>query len=284
MCSSIYHFFAKLVELKLNLNDNANLEAFPFPNEMLSSELKGKFPDLALKINTTSGLFTGGELIELKDSKNNSISSFNSTIPSGRKEIESLIVGNTNKLKKNMENAGDDILSLPVREVYYLVRVKKDAGARSEAALKVSLVHGKFFETLSEDKLISGAFSQMFDERMPNLNDEEKALRDKMIASFNDHQTFAQTRHVDRASISLRFRIMTQANQDGNIFNYDEISNNTFSFLEPYTDDESRAKIILKMKTAFSELDQDDVYDSLKQFKVKHHLNGPFWAFSTELV
>ena len=44
------------------------LESFPFTTEMLSCQNTGIFPDLAIKINSDRTLFTGGELIELKDS------------------------------------------------------------------------------------------------------------------------------------------------------------------------------------------------------------------------
>ena len=91
---------------------------------MLSCVNKGKFPDLAIKLNHDDGLFSGGELIELKDSsKSYSVASFNSTIPTGEKEIRKLIIGTANVIRTQMQEAGNDILSLPIRQVY-LVRGK----------------------------------------------------------------------------------------------------------------------------------------------------------------
>ena len=52
---------------------------------MLSCINKGKFPDLAIKLNRGDPQ-TGGELIELKDSKNYAVASFK-TIPTGEKDM-----------------------------------------------------------------------------------------------------------------------------------------------------------------------------------------------------
>ena len=84
---------------------------------MLSCVGDGKFPDLAIKLNNDDAHFTGGELIELKDSKKGviqSLPSFNSTIPTGEKDIRKLTEGKTNTIRTQMEEAGNNILSLPI--------------------------------------------------------------------------------------------------------------------------------------------------------------------------
>jgi hypothetical protein len=73
---SIYHFFKTLVENK------------------------GQFPDMAIRISPKNELFTGGELIELKDSDTYTVSSFNSTIPTRKKEISKLIKGENSIIKQ----------------------------------------------------------------------------------------------------------------------------------------------------------------------------------------
>ncbi len=119
--------------------DDIKLEKFPFPDGMLSCRNRGIFPDLAIKLNTDNEMFTGGEFIELKDAKSFTISSFNSTIPLGRKKVKEVTGSKKSRIWKQMEEAGDDILSLEIRDVYYLVRGRKDS------KVKVCLTHGSFF-------------------------------------------------------------------------------------------------------------------------------------------
>lgn len=91
MVSSIYHFFCHLCLARGDFLSDRPLDKFPFCEDFLSYSGKGLFPDFAIKRNKNSRTFTGGELIELKDSKTYSISSFNSTIPTGEKNIKDLI-------------------------------------------------------------------------------------------------------------------------------------------------------------------------------------------------
>ena len=69
MTNSIYHFFADLCQKKGEFISQNKLEVFPFNKEMLSCVNDGVFPDLAIKLNHNDPIFSGGELIELKDSK-----------------------------------------------------------------------------------------------------------------------------------------------------------------------------------------------------------------------
>jgi hypothetical protein len=59
---SIYHFFKHLVTNKRFFETITNIGEFPFDADMLSCQNAGQFPDLAIKINTSDTLFTGGEL------------------------------------------------------------------------------------------------------------------------------------------------------------------------------------------------------------------------------
>ncbi|MCH8013160.1 MAG: hypothetical protein IIA61_14675 [Candidatus Marinimicrobia bacterium] len=56
--------------------------------QLLFCKNKGVFPDLARRVNTEKRTFTGGELIELKDSKSYTVSSFNSIIPTGKRRFQ----------------------------------------------------------------------------------------------------------------------------------------------------------------------------------------------------
>jgi hypothetical protein len=118
---SIYHFFKNLYSKKKDFVKVSNLQDFPYDSSLLSCRNKGKFPDMAIRINANKNVFTGGELIELKDSDAYVVSSFNSTIPTGKKEISKIVVGENSHIKQQMEEAGNDIDSLPIRNVFYLV-------------------------------------------------------------------------------------------------------------------------------------------------------------------
>lgn len=60
MAYSIYHFFTDLSEKKEELLSVNKLENFPFDQQMLSCVNKGRFPDLAIKLNHADLRFTGG--------------------------------------------------------------------------------------------------------------------------------------------------------------------------------------------------------------------------------
>lgn len=146
---SIHHFFKSLVEKKSYFSKIKKLDGFPFDKRQLSCRNEGVFPDMAIRLNKDKSIFTGGELIELKDSDSYTVSSFNSTIPSRSKEISEIITGENSIIKQQMISTGNDIYSLPVRDVYYLVRGRKQKNT------KVCLVYGSFFETIRIKELIS---------------------------------------------------------------------------------------------------------------------------------
>lgn len=124
MTYSIYHFFRHLVDKRSFLKTVRKLGKFPFDKKILACVNDGLFPDLAIRLNEDRDIFTGGEFIELKDSDSYAVSSFNSTIPSRSKKIEDVVVSEKGTIKKQMEKAGNNIFSLPNRDVYYLVRGK----------------------------------------------------------------------------------------------------------------------------------------------------------------
>ncbi|HUE99016.1 MAG TPA: hypothetical protein VMN99_07155 [Anaerolineales bacterium] len=248
---------------------------FKFSKRLLSCKNNGVFPDLAIRLNKDRSVFTGGELIELKDSKSYAVSSFNSTIPTGRKNIHKIISSEYGTTFLQMKMAGDDVFSLEVRDVYYLVR------GRRGVAQKICLVHGSFFETISESELISQSFGQVLDEK---LADTKITKEDKNILAlvFSEQGDFSRVRNVDKASVKLRFRIMTEVKPEGNILNpkhYPEIADNSLNFVTPYHSETEREDILLRMDTAFGE----DVTKKFKFFSLKHPLNGWFVVFQVDL-
>lgn len=149
---SIYHFFYSLCGKRKHFKLVKKLDRFPFDRKVLSCKNIGIFPDLAIRLNQNRKIFSGGELVELKDSESYSVSSFNSTIPSRSKNIKEIIGSANSIIKRQMEKAGNEILSLSQRDVFYLIRGKKNG------KVKVCLVSGAFFETITVDNLIRQSF------------------------------------------------------------------------------------------------------------------------------
>jgi len=278
MNTSIYHFFVRLVENRDSFIVESKLSWFPFPEEMLSCQSAGKWPDLALKINKGNRLFSGGELIELKDSRTLTVSSFNSTIPLGQKNINSVFTGKTSLIRDQMEAAGDDVFSLKIRDVYYLIRGRRNNSTR------VCLTHGKFFETISETELVSGSFRNMLDAQIKETGVEiPDDIKERIEGMFTHHDTFSQSRHVEKASVKLRFRVMTEVEPEGNVLIYPEIRDQTLTLLVPYSNSECRTQIVNLMQMAFIDCQQSNLWEQIESLDIQHKLNGPFIGFQINL-
>jgi hypothetical protein len=261
---------------KDELKTSPNLDAFPFDQQILSCRNVGIFPDLAIRINAGDIDFHGGELIELKDSQSYSIASFNSTIPTGKKQITSIFTSENANVYRQMQQAGDDILSMPERDVFYLVR------GRRRNRSKVCLVHGSFFETISVEQLIQQSFSQVLNDSMAarqmEMTEEESA---KLVAIFSHQQSFSRVRDVAKASVKLRFRIMTEAKAEGNLLNprnYPDILDDTLNFLVPCHGEQEQQVFEARMQRVL-----ETEYTQLKVFILQHLLNGPFLVFQIPL-
>lgn len=277
MMYSIYHFFNALYQKKDYFKRIKRLDKFPFDQSLLSCKNEGIFPDLAIRLNKKKGKFTGGELIELKDRDSYTISSFNSTIPSRSKNIDDIITSENSIIRKQMEEAGDKISSLKKRDVFYLIRGKKKQN------IKVCLVYGSFFETISIESLISESFSQVLEERLKEIGkDLSSELKGSLLSIFSTQQNFSKVRTVEKASVKLRFRIMTEVKSEGNILNsikYPQIKDNTLNFILPCHNETDEKEIIDKFKSIFGR-------NKIKQFeifKIKHHFNGFFLVFQTKI-
>ena len=281
MTYSIYHFFADLCKKKEELLSKNQLEEFPFDRQMLSCVNKGKFPDLAIKLNHSDAQFTGGELIELKDSRTYSVASFNSTIPTGEKDVKKLTEGIENTTRTQMEEAGNNILSLPIRQVFYLIR------GRKQSNVKTCLTHGKFFETVPVSTLISESFGQALEERLNELGETlSEPMRQQLLDVFSEQQTFSRVRYVEEASVKMRFRIMTEVKAGANILNpnqYPQIGDNTLNFAVPCHSNTEQNQQYDKMKIAFEEMKCESLFSQMDFFILQHHFNGKFLVFQTQL-
>lgn len=277
MTHSIYHFFRSLSHQKHFFKKIKKLDKLHFDKKLLSCRNDGVFPDMAIRLNKDRKIFTGGELIELKDSDSYTVASFNSTIPARSKKIEDIITGKNSTVKKQMEKAGNEISSLPVRDVYYLIRGRKNEHT------KVCLVYGSFFETISVGSLISNSFSQVLDERLREGRKEiSEDLRQTLISLLSQQQNFSKVRNVEKASVKLRFRIMTEVKSEGNILNtnkYPEIRDDTLNFVLSCHDDEQKKDALDKLKLVFNPKEMN----GFSIFTIKHHFNGHFLVIQTPL-
>lgn len=267
---SIYHFWKSLVDNKTKFKKVKKLDEFPFQRELLSCSNKGVFPDLAIRLNT-HGQFSGGELVELKDSSVYNISSFNSTIPTGKKNIRNIVSSENGIIFKQMQDAGDDVFSLEVRDVYYLVRGRKSGNQ------KICLIHGSFFETIPAEDLVGETFSQVVDEE---LNDPEinESIKRKIKGALSRQDIFGRVRSVDKASVSMRFRVLVEVKPQANILNsnfYPDILDDTLNFISPFYTEEEKENLILNMKSVMGK--------NFKVIEVKHPFNGWFLAFQINL-
>ena len=274
---SIFHFYKHLVANKKEFIVIEKLDDFPFENDMFASKSSGQFPDLVIKLNNNNAMFSGGELIELKDSKSYTVSSFNSTIPSGTKDIDKIIKGENSIIKKQMNDAGNNIYSLPIRDVYYLIRGK------SKGNIKIVLVKGDFFETVNTENLISQSFEKVLEERLIekgiSINEDTKKI---LIDVFSEQSNFSKVRNIDKASVKLRFRIMTEVKAEANILNslkYPEIKDNTINLIVPKHKQEDEILTMKKFSSVFNkqEIKQFDIFD------IHHLLNGYFNVFQINI-
>ncbi|MEY2820220.1 MAG: hypothetical protein RL275_3683 [Chloroflexota bacterium] len=271
---SIYHFWQSLVENKAKFKKISKLDQFPFPKKLLSCVNDGVFPDLAIKLNH-QGNFSGGELVELKDSSVYNVSSFNSTIPQGKKNLRDIITSENGIIFKQMQDAGDDVFSLEIRDVYYLVR-----GRKSEHQ-KICLVHGSFFETIPAEDLVGETFSQVVEEELqdPEIND---SVKKKLKTALSRQDIFSRVRSVDKASVSMRFRVLVEVKPDANILSpkhYPEIMDDTLSLICPFHSEDEKEELISNVASVIG----TDKLGALNIFPVKHPLNGWFLVFQTKL-
>ncbi len=176
-----------------------------------------------------------------------------------------------------MEKAGNDIFSLPVRDVFYLVR------GRKKQYTKVCLVFGSFFETISIENLISQSFHQVLEESLKKSGEEiSDELKKALISVLSQQQSFSKVRNVEKSSVKLRFRIMTEVKSEGNILNtkkYPEIKDDTLNLVLPCHNQQQEQDTQKKLKMVFPKKE----LQGFSIFKVKHHFNGYFLVLQIRL-
>ncbi|WP_228378601.1 hypothetical protein [Treponema endosymbiont of Eucomonympha sp.] len=83
-------------------------------------------------------------------------------------------------------------------------------------------------------------------------------IRNLLIDIFSKQENFSKVRNVDKASVKLRFRIMTEVKAEGNILNrkkYPKIEEDTINLIVP-NHSEAEEKLTLKRFSAYIVLNQ----------------------------
>jgi len=259
---SIYTLWQDISSKKSHFRSNSSLIDFPFNRNMFSYSRRGKgFPTFSIKLNQDKSKLAGGELVKLKTRNRYSISPFKSSIPVGKVKVKTI--------------TGDDVFSLEERDVYYLVRGRKGSHQ------KICLVHGSFFETLNTNELIRQSFGQVLDEKLAGTNVSDE-VKEQLSAIFSEQEDFSRVRNVSKASVKLRFRILTEVKPEGNILNpkqYPEVVDDSLNFIVPYHSEEEKAGVLEKMQGVMGKAGMK----RLTTFSLKHPLNGWFVVFQTDL-
>jgi len=264
---SIYHFFKNISDKKRHLKLAESFKYFPFDTSLFSFVNRTAFPDMIIRLNKDNTIFTGGELIELKDSRSYTIPSFDSTIPTGKKKIEKIINSNS---KKQAQEKNENIYSLANRDVFYLIK------GRENGNVKTCVVHGSFFETVETNTLVTQSFHEYLNE-IDDININRK-LKLCLLELFENAKV--RKPNINNFSVKLHFIPEAEVKAEGNILNpkkYPEIKDNTLNFVLPCHNENEEREILKKAEIVFGK-------SGLKQFnifKIKHHFNGYFFVLQT---
>jgi hypothetical protein len=131
--------------------------------------------------------------------------------------------------------------------------------------------------------LISQSFLQVLNERLLESGlTVTQEIKDLLTTMFSEQANFSKVRTVDKASVKLRFRIMTEVKAEGNILNdkkYPEILDNTLNLVLPCHQEDERDKALQRMAAVFTESE----LNAFETIKLKHHFNGYFTVFQAKL-
>ncbi|BCW94992.1 MAG: hypothetical protein WHS44_08230 [Fimbriimonadales bacterium] len=190
----------------------------------------GDFPDFVLVYENTGAIGDGG-IIELKDSGETSIASFNSTIPEKRKKLSELSPSVQTAVRWYQERINIPTPDDDVRDCFYIVRTKKG----DKNSVRLSIVDGSFFSTIPTQKLLEDLWRQVLQEASlkPNTQCYKKAL--KCLSSLTRDE-IAKVRRVEGASIKPRLRLMAEVEQEGNPHTYTEIGSRTVNLIFQYSE------------------------------------------------
>ncbi len=188
----------------------------------------GSFPDFVLEWQD-NGLLGDGAIIELKDSKGAQIASFNSTLPEAKKKLSSLSKGVLDAIVWYQKSICKPINLEDTRDCFYLIRTHRGQSDK----VRLSLVHGAFFETISTQDLLRSVWERVFEEAEVGKSSLSNNTLEKILKLLSDldRETIAQTRRIEGASIKPRLRIMAEVESEGNPHTYGAIPPCTFNLI-----------------------------------------------------
>lgn len=221
----------------------------------------GAFPDFVLAWESHKPLGNGA-LLELKDAKGEGIASFNSELPSARKRLSELPEMVRKAVSRYEEKR--NCRGVEERDCFYLVRTSSE----SFKNCRLSIVQGTFFETLPNPELIASMFRDLFKQ----AGVPENVAKEAMQYLFRmDRSEIAKSRHIEKASVKPRLRIMSEIEKEGNPHTYEEIPGGTFNLIvqSPQQGDFQRAKA---QEWIIEQFKQDEVESSMDERSIR--LNG----------
>jgi hypothetical protein len=177
----------------------------------------GAFPDFVLACEPHSPLGNGA-LLELKDSADDQIASFNSTLPSARKRISRL----TKMVQTAVQNYESErgCACPDERDCFYLVRTKN----KYPDTCRLSVVQGTFFETIPNQELLKSLWKDLLKQAGVPAEQHMEIL--DYLAKLERNEV-AKSRRIERAAIKPRLRIMSEVVADANPHKYQEIRERT---------------------------------------------------------
>lgn len=234
-----------------------------------------QFPDFLFKTRKCGEKYIGGSLMELKDSKGGNVASFNSPIPTKRKSLEEIDIINGNSLVSRIATIkdGEPTTSKPYlkheRGCFYLIRTHKES-----EKVKVSVVDGSFFETVSKEHLFYQMFLNVLRKHMEKKRIEfPKETLEKVeeaLSHITDQTIIASSQIIEGASIRPRLRIMAEVHPEGNPHStfYPEITEGSFNLILQASADVK--KIEKELSTQIPEIEI---------FSIHHKRNGEHRVF-----
>jgi hypothetical protein len=181
----------------------------------------GAFPDFVLACEPHSPLGNGA-LLELKDSAGDQIASFNSTLPSARKQISRL----TKMVRTAVQNyeSKRGCACPDERDCFYLVRTKN----KYPDTCRLSVVQGTFFETIPNQELLKSLWKDLLKQAGVPAEQHMEIL--DYLAKLERNEV-AKSRRIKRAAIKPRLRIMSEVVTDANPHKYREIGKRTVNLI-----------------------------------------------------
>ena len=234
-----------------------------------------QFPDFLFKARKCGEKYVGGSLMELKDSKGGNVASFNSTIPTKRKSLEEIEIINGNNLVsriatiKDGEPTASESYLKHERVCFYFIRTHKES-----EKVKISIVDGSFFETVSKEHLFYQMFLNVLRRHMEKKKIEfPKETLEKVeeaLSHITDQTIIASSQIIEGASVRPRLRIMAEVHPEGNPHStfYPEITEGSFNLILQASADVK--KIEEKLSAQIPEIEI---------FSIHHKRNGEHRVF-----